>query len=130
LKTVHIQSIYLSESENPLLGAHAAALDHDEVLLDLAVVGESTHRVDGLVGQVVIGRGVVLDQLSVFGVVSVSHVVDLLVDLGTVVVTLLTSSGDGELDAGRMPGTDASDLAETLVRLARKLLRVPTGGDA
>ena len=57
-------AFYLPEGENPLLGSHAAALDHDEVLLDLSVVGEATHRVDGLVGQVVIGRSVVLDQLQ------------------------------------------------------------------
>ena len=28
-------------------------LDHDEVLLDLSVVGESTHGVDGLVSNVI-----------------------------------------------------------------------------
>ncbi len=31
----------------------AGALDHDEVLLDLSVVGEPAHGVDGLVSQVV-----------------------------------------------------------------------------
>ena len=31
-------------------------LDHDEVLLDLSVVGEATHGVDGLVGDVVPGQ--------------------------------------------------------------------------
>lgn len=56
--------MHLSESDNPLLGSDAATLDHDEVLLDLSVVRESTHGVDGLVGQVVIGGGIVLDQLK------------------------------------------------------------------
>jgi hypothetical protein len=46
-----------------------------------------------------------------------------------VVVTLLTSTGDRPLDVGRMPGTDTSDLTETLVRLARELLGAPSGGD-
>merc|ERR1712045_505060 len=56
--------------------------------------------------------------------------VDLLVDLCTVVVSLLTSTGNRVLDPGRMPGSDTSDLAKTLVRLPRKLLGVPPGSDA
>lgn len=44
-------------------------------------------------------------------------------------VTALTGTGNGPLDVGRMPGTDTSDLTETLVSLARKLLGTPTGGD-
>lgn len=42
-------------------------------------------------------------------------------------VTHLTSTGNGPLDVGRVPGTDTSDLTETLVSLARKLLGTPTG---
>ena len=55
---------YLSKSENALLGSNATSLDHDEILLDLTVVGEATHGIDGLVGQIVVGGGVVLDQLE------------------------------------------------------------------
>jgi hypothetical protein len=55
---------YLSEGEDTLLGSDATTLDHDEVLLDLTVVGETTHGVDGLVGQIVIGSSVVFDQLQ------------------------------------------------------------------
>jgi hypothetical protein len=36
--------------------ADAGALDHDVVLLHLAVMGEPAHRVDGLVSQVVPGN--------------------------------------------------------------------------
>lgn len=52
-----------------------------------------------------------------------------MVDRGTVVVTLLTSTGNSPLDVGRMPSTDTSDLAETLVSLAGKLLGAPTSSD-
>jgi hypothetical protein len=41
------------EGEDALLVSDAGALDHDEVLLDLSVVGETAHGVDGLVSQVV-----------------------------------------------------------------------------
>jgi hypothetical protein len=41
------------EGEDSLLVSDAGALDHDEVLLDLSVVGEPAHGVDGLVSQVV-----------------------------------------------------------------------------
>lgn len=52
-----------------------------------------------------------------------------MVDRGTVVVTHLTGTGHSPLDVVRVPGTDTSNLAETLVSLARKLLGAPTGGD-
>ncbi len=54
-----------------------------------------------------------------------SHTVDLLVDLSSVVVALLTGPRHGEADARRMPRTDTRHLAETLVSLARQLLGVP-----
>merc|ERR1719511_319465 len=119
----------LSQGQDPLLGSDAAALDHDEVLLNHTVVWESTHGVDALVGGVVLGGGVVLYQLSVLLVITHLDLVDLLGDLGTGMVTLLTSTGDSVLDTRRMPGSDTSDLVKTLVRLARQLLGVPSGSN-
>jgi len=112
----------LAESDDTLLGTSAASLDHDKVLVDDTVVREASERGDGLLGQIVLGLGVRL-------VVALANAVDLLVDLGTVVVTVLTSTRNRVHDTGRMPGSDTSNLAETLVCLARKLLGTPTVSD-
>ena len=44
-------------------------------------------------------------------------------------VTHLTSTSDGESNAGRMPGTDTGDLAETTMGLTRKTGDSPTRDD-
>lgn len=79
-------------------------------------------RSDLLLGDIDLGGGAVLS-------IALTNSVDLVVDRGSVVVSVLTGTGDGPLDVGRMPSTDTSDLSETLVSLARKLLGAPSGGD-
>lgn len=69
-----------------------------------------------------VGRGVLL-------IVTFADAIDLMVDRSTMVITHLTSTGNSPLDVGGMPCTDTSNLAETLVRLARKLLGAPTSSD-
>jgi len=54
-----------------------------------------------------------------------SDAVYLLVHLGAMVITFLTGASDRECHTGRMPGADASHLAQTFVSLALKLACVP-----
>jgi hypothetical protein len=65
------------------------------------------HRVDVLLGVISIAIGVL-----VFGLNQrrLANAVDLLVGLGTVMVTFLTGTSDGELNARRMPSSNTSDL--------------------
>ena len=49
---------------------------------------------------------------------SITDIVDLFVDLGTMVVSLLTSTSNGVLDTARMPGSNTGDPTKTFVGLA------------
>jgi hypothetical protein len=85
-KTTSLRNEGLSQSDGSLLGTSNTTLEHQEVFSDHTVVRESTDGVDGLLGQVEFsGTSVVTTGLT--------NAVDLLVDDGTVVVTVLTSAG-------------------------------------
>ena len=112
----------LPEGQDPLLGSDGTTLQHDPVLGDDTIVRETTDGGDALLGVIVLGGGVVL-------LASLTNTVDPLVHLGTVMVSVLTGTGDGVLNTARMPSTDTGDLAETLPGLTGKLGHSPTGGD-
>jgi len=126
----------LTQSDDTLLGTNDAALQHDVVLVHFTVVGKSTEGSDVLVGQVSSGAGVVhnLSILSLGGIVLLvsagsADAVDFLVDLGTVMVTVLTGTRNRVLYASRVPGTNTGDLTETSVSLTWQTSGTPSGGD-
>lgn len=121
-ETLGLRSKGLAEGDHTLGDARNSAADHDEVLTDNAVVGESAEGSNLLLGKIGFGGGV--------GLVSAqADAVDLVVGLDTVMVTILTSASDSPADAGRVPGANASDLAETLVSLAGEAASAPAGSD-
>lgn len=79
-------------------------------------------RSDLLLADVELGGGVAC-------IVTLADTVDLEVGGSSVVVTHLTSTGNSPLDVRRVPCTDTSNLPQTLVCLARKLLGTPSAGD-
>lgn len=65
--------------------------------------------------------------LAILGVDAFADAVDLLVDLGTVMVSLLTGTGHTELNSARMPCSNTGNLTQTFVRLPGQFLAVPSG---
>lgn len=103
----------LSQDDHSSLVSDTTSLDHDVVFSDLSVVRESSHRGNVLLGQIVISRSIVLSS----GEFSLSDSVDLLVHFGSVVISELTSSGNGPGKSGRVPGSYTSDSSVTSVSL-------------
>jgi len=104
----------LSDGDLSLSWTHDGTLEEHVILVDDTVMWESTDWGDVLLMWVLLGGGVVLDTSDG----SLSDSVDLLVDLSSVIVTEVTSSGDCPLDSRWMPGTDTSDLSETSMGLS------------
>lgn len=77
---------------------------------------EATHGGNVLLNGVSLAHGVVVDSTDLTG----ADAVDLLVDFGSGVVTLLTTASDSPFDCRGMPGTDASNLAGTSMCLTVK----------
>lgn len=108
----------LAENNWSLLDTENLTSDEEVVLVDLTVVGEATHWGDVLLNGVGVGGSVVgytSDGTS-------TETVDLLVDLGTGVITLLTRAGNRPFDGSGMPSSDTSNLSETSVSLSSELL--------
>jgi len=116
----------LSQEKSSLLGSDTTSLNEDEILLYDTVMGETTQRSDGLFSQIgssggVVSTTVVLDTNT--------DSVDLLVHFSSVMVTQLTSSGNGESYSSRMPSSDTSDLSETSMGLSGESLGTESAGD-
>lgn len=61
--TASVNKERFPESDDTFLRSHTASLNHDVVIVNLTVMGETTQRSNGLFRQVILGRGVVFDDL-------------------------------------------------------------------
>jgi len=86
----------LTKDEGTLLNSNGSSLEHDPILVDLSVMGESSHGGDVLLSK--ISRSTARGSISLL-----SDEVYLLVNVGTVEVSILTGTGDGGGNTGRMP---------------------------
>jgi len=84
----------LTQGDDALLHAGDGTLEHDVVLVDLSVVREATNRGDALDSQIKLSGSVVWCDLVIRALDALGNAVDLLVDLGTVMVTVLTGTWD------------------------------------
>jgi len=113
----------LTHGDQALARTDDATLDHDVVALDDTVVTEATHRGNFLLGRVV--RGARAEAV----LTSLADLVHLLVELRTMVVTVLTGTGNRVRHTRRVPRTNATNLAQTSVGLTRETGDTPTGDD-
>jgi hypothetical protein len=84
----------LSESDSSLLWSHDGTSNEEEVLLDNSIVGESSEGSDILLGHVILAVSIVEGSVNL----ARSNSVDLVIELSSVEVSILTSSGAGPLD--------------------------------
>jgi len=102
----------LSKGDNSSLNSGASSLDHDKVLRDNSKSWKSSHRGNWL------GRKIELGGSAVSSGLSNSH--NLVVDLRSVVISVLSSSSNSEGNSRWMPCSDACNLSKSLVSLSWK----------
>mmetsp|Transcript_27743 Transcript_27743/g.50405 ORF Transcript_27743/g.50405 Transcript_27743/m.50405 type:complete len:294 (+) Transcript_27743:179-1060(+) len=112
----------LAKNEGTLLDTDNGTLEHDPILVNLSVTDKSSHGSNGLFRQVGL-------RLARGSIALLANAVDLLVEFGTVKVTVLTSTRDRGGHTGRMPRSNTGHLTKTSVGLTGKTSDAPTGSD-
>ena len=106
-KSLRMHVERFAQRDRALLGADAAAANHEIILLDEAIMRESAHRIDVFFRRIEFGAAILL----AFGCEQrFADSIDLLVHLGAMMIAFLAGTRDRELNARRMPSTDTSDL--------------------
>lgn len=107
-----------SEEDDSLLGTHTTSSDHEEIMVDHSIMGESSHRSDVLLSQIIESGSIVLDSTDS----SLTHSVDLLVQLGSMMESEVTSSRDSPSDSSRVPSSNTSHSSVTSMGLFGEML--------
>jgi len=111
----------LPQCNDSLPRSNDSTFDHQKVLMDDTIVREPTHWGDLLFGQIKRSRSGICSCLS--------YSINLLVDFGSVMISILTSARDRPLHPGWMPSSNTSHFSESLVSLSWESRRAPTGRD-
>ena len=93
-------------------------LEEEEVVVDLTIVGETSKRSDVLLNSISVTSSIVLYST----LCTSTKTVDLVVDLCSVMVAELTSTGTGPLYGGWMPSSDTSNFSQTSVSFTWEFL--------
>mmetsp|Transcript_10338 Transcript_10338/g.12133 ORF Transcript_10338/g.12133 Transcript_10338/m.12133 type:complete len:424 (-) Transcript_10338:42-1313(-) len=112
----------LPQNKRTLLNSNSRTLKHDPVLIHLTVMGESTHGRNALLGKI-------RSSLARRIISLLTNAVHLLVEFGSVEITVLTGTWYSGTDTSWMPGSDTGNLTQTTMRLTGKTCDTPTGGD-
>jgi len=106
----------LSDGDLSLSWSTDSTLDEEEIFVNNTVMWESTDWGNVFGVGISFSGGIVVDSSDG----TLSNSVDLVVDVSSMEVTEITSSGDSPLDCRWMPGTNTSDLSETSSSLSWK----------
>jgi hypothetical protein len=79
-----------SEHKDSFFGSDDTSFDHEEVISDNTIMGESSEGGDGFVSEILVGGSIIGASSSG----SFSDSVDFFIHFGSVMVTELTGSGD------------------------------------
>ncbi len=112
-----------SQCDYALLGTSNTTLDHDPVFVDFTVVRETTHWGDALGRQILFGGARLV-------IASFSKFVHFLVDFSAVMVSRLTSTGNGIANLRWVPSSDTTNFAQTFVGFTWKTGYAPARNNA
>lgn len=115
----------VSKDKSSLSDTDGATFKHDVVIKDASVMRETSERGNVLLSDISFSSGIVIGFSGGF-----TDSVDSLVEFSSVMVTVLSGSGNSPSDSFGMPCSDATDLSETLVCLSGELSDSVSGGNS
>merc|ERR1711936_83045 len=115
-----------SDDNWTLSDTHARTFDDQEIVLDFTVMRKSTERINRFISDIGSSGSIVLDKLSIFGFITSTNSVNLLVDFNTVMVTFLTTTSNSVRNTCWMPCTNTSDFTETTMGFSWEFFSTPT----
>jgi len=86
----------LSQNQNSFFRSNAASFDNDEIISNCSIMREPSQRSDFFICQISLSR-------SISGILGISNSVNFFINFCSMVITMLTSSGDSKSNSSWMP---------------------------